>query len=361
MSENIYRKLAQRLDTIPNGFSATESGVELQLLAKIFTPEEAALASVMRMTYEPAADIAARIDAETKVANRTLKKMVRKGLIRVRKGKRQLIFGLMPFVVGIYEEQLPRMDEEMAELFEQYYLESQGGSITHDAPAVHRVIPVEETIPFDLEVFSHEQATGLLENAKSWGVRDCICRVQQQLVGKSCDHTVENCLLFAPVENVFDNSDVTRALTKKEALQILHEAEKEGLVHTTGNYRDRHSYICNCCTCCCGILRSVAEFDIPTAVARSDFRAAVDAEMCIGCEDCVARCQFGALTVPDDICVVDYTRCVGCGACAMVCPTDALQLERRPDDGSKMPLPANNKEWMVQRAQERGIQQEDIW
>ena len=38
MTDDIYRKLAQRLDAIPNGFPATESGVELRLLAKIFTP-----------------------------------------------------------------------------------------------------------------------------------------------------------------------------------------------------------------------------------------------------------------------------------------------------------------------------------
>ena len=47
MPHEIYRKLAQRLDTIPNGFPATESGVELRLLEKMFTPEEAALAVVM--------------------------------------------------------------------------------------------------------------------------------------------------------------------------------------------------------------------------------------------------------------------------------------------------------------------------
>ena len=59
MTEDIYRKLAQRLDAIPNGFSATESGSELRLLAKIFTPEEATLAGVMRLRRELAADIAA--------------------------------------------------------------------------------------------------------------------------------------------------------------------------------------------------------------------------------------------------------------------------------------------------------------
>jgi ferredoxin len=359
MSEDIYRKLAQRLDAIPNGFPATESGVELRLLAKIFTPEEAALASVMRLTREPAAAIAARAGVDPKTAYRTLKKMTRKGQIRVKRGEGQLAFGLMPFAVGFYEEQLPRMDVELATLFEQYIQEIRGGTIAHSAPAINRVIPVEEAVPFDLEIFPYERATTMLEEAKAWAVRDCICRVQRRLIGKGCDHPVENCLVFAPVAGVFDHSKVDRAITKEEALRILRETEESGLVHSTGNYRDGHQYICNCCTCCCGVLRGVAEFGVPTAVAHSDFYAVVDADLCIGCEDCVERCQFGALAVPEDICEVDYARCVGCGVCATVCPTDALHLERRPA-GKTLPLPTDNDEWLSWRAEERGIRLEEV-
>lgn len=359
MTEGIYRSLAQRLDAIPSGFPATQSGVELRLLAKIFTPEEATLASVMRLTCEPAADIAARASADPDAAYNVLKTMTRKGLIRAKRGEKQLTFGLMPFVVGIYEEQLPRMDAELAALFEQYIQETRGGGITSAMPAVHRVIPVEEAVPFDLEIFPYERATELLEGAKAWGVRDCICRVQRRLIGQGCDLPVENCLSFAPVEGAFDRSDSTRPITKEEALRLLHEAEEAGLVHSTGNYRDGHFYICNCCTCCCGILRSVAEFGIPTALARSDFHSVVDAALCAGCGDCVERCQFGALSVPEDVCVVDYGRCVGCGLCVSACPTEALRLERRPEGEVPLP-PAGIKEWMVQRAQERGISIFDV-
>jgi Pyruvate/2-oxoacid:ferredoxin oxidoreductase delta subunit len=359
MSEETYRKLAKRLDTIPNGFPATESGVELRVLQKIFTPEEAALASTMRLTCESAADIAARAGLDAKTAYRRLKKMTRKGQIRMRKGDGQLTFGLMPFAVGFYEEQLPRLDEELATLVEQYFLETKGGSISHSKPALNRVVPVEEAIPADLEIYPYERASAMLEAAKSWGVRDCICRVQQKLVGKGCERPVEACLVFAPVPGVFDYSKVDRAITKEEALRILREAEEAGLVHTTGNYRDDHHYICNCCTCCCGVLRGVAEFGAPTAVAHSDFNAVVDADLCIGCEDCVERCQFDALSVPDDVCEVDYARCVGCGVCATVCPTDALRLERRPESETP-PLATDDDEWLAWRAEGRGIELEEI-
>jgi ferredoxin len=354
VSKEVYRKLAQRLNALPNGFPATESGVELQLLAKLFTPEEAALAATMRLTREPADVIAARNGKDTDTTYRKLKKMARKGLIRVKRGKGALLFGLMPFAVGFYEEQLPRIDEELATLVEQYFQETGGAGITQHAPALQRVIPVEESIPFELEIYPHERASELLENAKSWGVRECICRVQRRLIGEACDHPVENCLVFAPVEGAFDHSEVDRAIDKEEALQILREAEEAGLVHSTGNYLEPRYYICNCCTCCCGILRGVAEFGVPTAVARADFRAVVNVEACIGCGDCVARCQFGALSVPDDICIVDEVRCVGCGVCATVCPTDALQLERRPEGEVPAP-PADPRDWGRRRAEARGI------
>ena len=353
MNESIYRALAQRLDAIPNGFASTQSGVELRLLEKMFTPEEAALAAVMRLTLESAAEIAARAAADPDASYATLKLMARKGLIRSSRGEGELSFGLMHFVVGLYEEQLPRLNPEMAMLFEQYVQET-GAAFLRDSPSVHRVIPIGEAIPFELEIFPYERASEMIENAKAWGVRDCICRVQQKLISKGCDHPLENCLMFAPVEGAFDHARVGHAITKEEALRKLRAAEESGLVHTTGNQRDRSSYICNCCPCCCGILRGVTEFDIPTAVARSSFYSVVDAAICSGCEDCVTRCPFDALSVPDGVCVVDYARCVGCGQCAIVCSTGALSLRRRPENEVTLP-PANIQEWMLQRAQERNI------
>ena len=353
MSEDVYRQLAQRLDAIPNGFPATESGAELRLLAKIFTPEQAALAAVMSLEYESAESIAARAGVDARAAHRQLKEMARQGLIVAGRGERRLGFRLMPFVVGVYEEQLPRLDAELAGLFEAYLQESRGRTIYGPTP-MQRVIPVEEAVPVDVEIFPFERASALVEGAKAWAVRDCICRAQQRLIGQGCDHPGHNCLLFAPVEGVFDHSQVDQPISKEEALRILSEAEAAGLVHTTGNYRDQHNYICNCCTCCCGILRGVAEFGILSAVAHSAFRVVADAEACAGCEDCVARCQFGALSVPDDVCVVDILHCVGCGQCVTVCPSDALHMTRRAES-EMVPLAADRHDWMAQRAEARGL------
>jgi len=355
--ETVYRRLAQHLDAIPNGFPATESGVELRLLAKMFTPQEAALASELRLRYESAETIAARAGMDPKEALALLREMVRKGLARFRRNGGELGFALLPFIVGIYEEQLPRMDAELAALTEQYFLEVRGRTYLDAPPAIHRVIPVGEAVPPGLEVFPYESAVAIVESARSWGVRDCICRVQQRQIGKGCDHPLEACLNLAPVENAFHEGEVTRPITKEEALHILRQAEESGLIHSTGNYRDGHFYICNCCTCCCGVLRGLVEFGVPGAVARSPFHTVVDAEACVGCGACVERCPMGALSVPEDVCQVDVERCLGCGLCASACAVGALHLERRPE---VLAPPANLIEWGLQRAQARGLTLEEV-
>jgi Na+-translocating ferredoxin:NAD+ oxidoreductase subunit B len=350
MTRDPYQLLAERLDQIPNGFPATASGAEIRLLQKLFSPEEAALAVHMRLTPEAATAIAARTGENEKAVLPRLKEMYRKGLIRMARAGRELQFGLLPFVVGFYEEQLARMDADMADLFERYFQEMRGAGM----PKVQRVIPVEEAVPSEIMVYPHERVTELIESAKAWGVRDCICRTQQKLIGKGCDRPIGNCVCFAPVSGVFDHGTVTRAVSKEEALRILRDAEAEGLVHTVANHKDGHFYICNCCPCCCGVLRSVTEFEAPAAAIRSAFRMSVIEAQCAGCEDCLGRCPTGALAMLDGICAVDPRRCIGCGLCASACQTGALQLVRLSAE-EQSPLAENMDEWMRQRAAERGL------
>jgi len=159
-------------------------------------------------------------------------------------------------------------------------------------------------------------------------------------------------MVFAPVEGAFDGSSVNRAITKEEALRVLREAEEAGLVHSVSNHRSGQYYICNCCTCCCGVLRRVAEFNVPTAIARSAFLAVVDETLCIGCGACEERCKFGAIAVTDGVAVVDPMRCVGCGQCTLVCPVDAISLTRRPEDEILVP-PLDEAAWQAERMAHR--------
>jgi len=54
MKEKIYRRLAEYLDRLPDGFPPSETGADLRLLEWLFTPEEAELAIHLTLERETA-------------------------------------------------------------------------------------------------------------------------------------------------------------------------------------------------------------------------------------------------------------------------------------------------------------------
>jgi len=354
--DSVYKLLAERLDTLPNGYPPTPDGAELRILEYLFTPEEAELTSKLRLRRETPQEIAARNGGDPKELKAQLKGMARKGLIEAARSESGgLGYGLLPFVVGIYEYQIGNINAEFAQLFENYYRQS-FASMTAVEPKFHRVVPVNQTVRNDMTVEPYESATTIIENANAWGVLDCICRVQKNLIGDPCDHPVDVCMTFSQRLGAFDGSPVVKSLTKEEAYATLHRAAQAGLVHSVSNSQDGQSYICNCCSCSCGILRGMSELGMANVIARSSFVNVVDPDECTGCEICVEYCQFGALSLlPEDLHIkIRPTKCVGCGVCVPKCPEEALSLVRRPDE-DLFPIPATHEDWLKERAIARGI------
>lgn len=354
-----YRRLAARLDALPNGFPSTPDGLELAVLAHLFTPEEAALAAQLRLTPETPATIAARIGADAGGLSRMLESLAGRGLIDVAHTDEGPGYALMPFVVGFYENQSPVLGAELARLVEVYFRRAFTRTMNVE-PQFHRVIPIGETIPVSIDVQPFESAAAIVNWAQAWGVTECICRKQKALIGEACGHPVEVCMIFSSEPGAFDQAKTVRALTREESLAMLRMAADAGLVHTVGNRQDHTSYICNCCTCGCGILRGIADLGMANVVARAAFESVVDAALCTACETCAEWCQFGALALDDaGIMAVDRRRCVGCGQCALHCEQGALRLVRRPEDEIK-PVPATLRDWQSQRAVARGRDLADV-
>ena len=261
-------------------------------------------------------------------------------------------FRLAPFVVGIWEAQVESMDHELAHLVEDYFAEGGTQGIMGPQPAIQRVIPVQGSLKSEA-VLPYDDVRAILLASRTFNVRDCICRVQQAHIGKACEYPVEICLNFSEYERAPRPGDLTQA----EALALLEKAEQVGLVHTVSNVMEGVGYVCNCCGCCCGILRGITEFGVENSVAYANYFAVIDPQFCANCGSCIERCQVGAISEGESYSVVDRKRCIGCGLCVSGCPNEVARLVRKPESEIIHP-PKDFAAWEHERLHNRGLEAE---
>ena len=138
-----------------------------------------------------------------------------------------------------------------------------------------RTIPVEKSITFQPEVMLYERAEELVRSNKTFAVSNCICRQEQRILGKGCDKPEESCLQFGIAAQGVVSMDRGRAISREEALAILNRAEEAGLVLQPANAKDP-LFICTCCGCCCGVLRSIKRFPVPASLVAGPFFGATE-------------------------------------------------------------------------------------
>jgi Pyruvate/2-oxoacid:ferredoxin oxidoreductase delta subunit/sugar-specific transcriptional regulator TrmB len=187
---------------------------------------------------------------------------------------------------------------------------------------VIRVIPVGATIESKARVLAFEDVREIINQARTLAVTPCTCRV----IDGKCGKPVEVCIQINRAAEYALERGTGRALTQEEALRVLHLAEKEGLIHVADNRQSVDHVICNCCRDCC------MNWRLPNPqkfVAPSRFRASVNAEECMGCQTCLDRCFFDAISMAGDDpkACIDPEKCVGCGVCTIPCPTEAITLK----------------------------------
>jgi len=349
MTDDVYERLAEALDRLPNGFSRTPSNVELRVLKKIFSPEEAKIAGQLTGSTESIVEIAQKLGFSVEEAQAKLIKMAKRGLVWYEDEKGKSSFRLAPFVVGIYEAQLETMDHELAHLVEEYLANGGAVGIMKPQPALHRVIPAQKAVKSEL-ILPYDDVKAILLNSKSFGLRDCVCRVQQKHVGHKCTFPLRTCLFFSE----YERPPHRYTISKEEALAFLDKAEEIGLVHTVSNVMKGVGYVCNCCGCCCGILRGINDWGIQNSLAHANYTATIDPTQCLNCGTCTTRCQVHAITQQNDVAVVNKQKCIGCGLCVTGCPNNAAQLNRKPQNEIINP-PENFAKWEHERLHNRGL------
>ena len=340
--EKIYRRLAEHLDALPDGYPPTTTGVELRVLERLFTLQEAELAVHLTLARETAGIIGARANLPVEEAAPRLNAMAKKGLIlSVEREGEATLYQAVPFVVGIFEFQVndltPGLISDLVEYAE-----------TRDDPFPRvKSIPQLRTVPVGISLDSHtealpyERVEELVRTQDRFAVANCLCRTIAGMAGTACDAPLETCMFFGNWADFYVNTGRGRRIEREEVLHLLEQANEANLVLQSSNSKET-SVICCCCGDCCGVLVPLKALENPADEVASAYSATYDRSACVGCHRCLDRCQMDAISADGDRISLATNRCIGCGLCVATCPSGALRLVRRqnadvpPDDVDEM-------------------------
>jgi electron transport complex protein RnfB len=332
---DVYQRLRKHIDDMPIPYPETRSGVELRILKRLFTPEEAEVALGLSAVPEPVEKIQARIPGRTPAElERVLDRMVEKGAIFGGPavspvGKKK--YSRAPLAIGMYEAQVDKLTKEMQEDFDRYLREGFAQALLVTKTPQMRTIPVNARFVPDRLVGRYDDARRLVAEGKGpWATRNCVCRQGHDVLGIPCKQTTSRrvCLMIGPAAKGSLASGEGQELTREETLALLDQAERDGMVLQPSNARDP-IFICFCCGCCCGMLKAAKQFPRPAEYLQANYHAVVDASLCAECGTCHERCPMEALRAGEGATDVALDRCIGCGACVPTCTSNAVTLRAK--------------------------------
>ncbi|QJB55062.1 4Fe-4S binding protein [Pseudodesulfovibrio sp. zrk46] len=176
----------------------------------------------------------------------------------------------------------------------------------------------------------------ILRNPEKIILLDCPCRAGMK---NPCTPTDVCVLVGDPFASFMQehHPDKTREITPEEAMRIIKQEQARGHV-SHAFFKDvmlgRFYAICNCCSCCCGAMKSHAKG--VHMLCHSGYLADIDPEACVRCGVCVQKCQFKAIGFNKESAYIRKDNCMGCGVCVASCAKDAIKLELAPEKGEPL-------------------------
>lgn len=345
--DHIYAKLAQHLENLIMGYPYSDA--LLELLAEMFTPQEAQIALAIPNDLPPldvvSADrIISRCDQSPQTVRDTLQSLAERHLIYSRITADGMIgyallqvgYGIpQTFFWGGREDSTAR---RMAKLVLNYFSVPTTGKIYGGVKTKsYKYSPVGVSIDVAMQgVLPCEQIGPIVKQTSKIAVAHCPCRMSAKLLGRTdCHHSLENCLKYDEMAEFVIDRGIARQISRDEAMHILEKSEREGLVHMVDNTQGQVKHTCNCCGDYCWNVGIIRRRKIPRdQLMAVYFIRETELAECIGCGACADICPVDAVTMVDNLPVVDTDWCIGCGVCAVTCPADVIRISRRLKDSA---------------------------
>jgi len=370
-----YRRLSERVNRFPQG--APPTALLFEILEVLFTPAEAELVALLPIkpfTAETAARLWKKSETE---ARNVLEALASRGMMLDIDSSHGQKFVMPPPMAGFFEFSMMRVGDHydqklLAELFYQYLNVEEDfvkALFATGETQIGRVFVNERALSSEntLHVLDYERASHVVETASHIGVGTCYCRHKASHLGRNCEAPMDICMTFNSTASSLTKHKIVRRVDKAECRDLLAQARDRNLVQFGENVRERVSFVCNCCGCCCEAMLAAKRFAVLHPISTTNFLPEIVADKCSGCMKCANVCPveaMGMVSAGDPHrhkrkkAKVNKEICLGCGVCARVCDKQAIELQQR---GQRVITPVNTAHRTVVMAIERGKLQDLIF
>ena len=334
--------LIDRLNKYPIGL--VDNDLLREILSILFTETEAFVASRFPLMEATLEELCQRTGMIADELQPVLESMADKGIIMDMPYGDTTYYLLMPGLIGFFEFTFMkrRTDipmEKLARLMSDYFhsKESQYLEFFGSKTQLTRSLVYDEAIPVNSVITPYESAREIVKNASFGAVSICHCRHKREHEGETCRKgaPVEGmCISLGTGAQFLARRGFAEPKSTGELLAVIDRAHELKLTHVTDNIRNKPSFICNCCGCCCEIMAGV-QMGFYNGVGKTSYLACVDAERCDYCGACFTACNVKAIRPRKGnrrnlrIAEVSTDICLGCGACVSVCGNQAIRMVQR--------------------------------
>jgi len=375
--KDIFNKVGNKIDSLH--VRCTNNDNLREIARALFTEEEAGVFVKLPYVFSTLERIHKITGLPEKHLEHMLNGLSGKGLVVDIWANGRYHYMPSPMIIGIFEFTMMRTGkdsrpDEWGPLFHRY-LENPDSIYNVNlgdgqlmSPA--RVLPNDEsTLPDEYtRILDYESAANITERASLCAVGLCSCRHEKLHAGvKTCDLPLDTCASFGWAADYLIRHNMARKVSASEMKETLALSGEKGLVLCADNVRRNVTFICQCCSCCCNLLRGITKHGYPNTVVTSSFIANINGNKCTGCSKCEKACPVNAITMLEDgsssvpktkKAYVNEDLCLGCGVCTLLCKTKCLTLKKRT---SRFIHPETTFERVILQCLEHGTLQNQIF